>query len=436
MSERARVRGSGPAEATSTPEDLRRQLEGRLELIESMHRRYRWLDDVLKGGGWQRQLRAQSTLVEEVLARDAACVEALERAARRAELEGWPKDSPVVETVRDTRRCREKLAARVRKRLASLTSVSGAASLEEELRRLESLVRNPVSLAREPQESFSHLVGYTGKQAQNLLGIALPLVAGGVPAVLLAALALHFPLHGLGFLLLGGVVLSVALLVALTRLRPGSIWLTPSRLVWVPPEGEPVALRLDSIPDGGVRLDGSGWGLRVEGDRLVHLPRLGRRLAQRLLLWLEMLRHAELRQRAALVDRAVDLVCFPALLRRDGQWSEGKAVLMRRMLFFLPDPDAGAALLRATTGRTLDSRVDLEWVLDMLRWQPESDVDAYLLRAVKASRGAAWPAGMARLSNEVFLAHEVHITYGADVLTGRVGRKDESTAERLLASWS
>lgn len=108
---------------------------------------------------------------------------------------------------------------------------------------------------------------------------------------------------------------------------------------------------------------------------------------------------------------------------------------MQRMLFFLPGPDAGATLLRAATGRVLGSRVELDWVLDMLRWQPRSDVDAYLLRAVKASGGVAWPAGLARFSNEVFLAHEVHVTYGADVLTGRVRRKDESTIARLLASW-
>ncbi|MCP3141698.1 hypothetical protein [Pyxidicoccus xibeiensis] len=437
MSERTRPRGGGPVEGQSTLEDLRRQLEGRLELLEAMLPRYRSLSDALKGRRWQRRLRERASFVEEVLARDAACLEAMERATRRAELESWPKDSPVLKTVQQVRKCREVLEARVHERLASLTVVSGAASLELELRQLEALVRTPVSFALEPGESFSQLVGYSGRTLQTLLGIAVPLVAVGLPiALLVSTLTLGLTLGLAGPLFLGLMLAVVGLVAALVGLRPGALWLTPARLVWLPSSGEPVAVRLDALPEGGVRFVRGRRGLRVEGDRSVHLPWLGWKRAARLRVWLEMLRHPKLRERSALVAEPVEWVCFPALHRReDGTWFEGQAVLSRRMLYFLPGPEAGAALLRSATGKELDSRVSLPWVLDMLRWQPESDVDVYLLRAVKASRGAAWPAGLARLSQETFLAHELHISYGREVLTGRVGWGDVAAAERILASW-
>ena len=74
-------------------------------------------------------------------------------------------------------------------------------------------------------------------------------------------------------------------------------------------------------------------------------------------------------------------------------------------------------------------------MLDGLRWQPESDLDAYLLRAVRASRGAAWPAGFARHSREAPLEVEAHFTYQGEVIAGKLARGDVDTVERILAAW-
>ncbi|WP_164015846.1 hypothetical protein [Pyxidicoccus trucidator] len=432
MSEPARARSSSPPASLLTPEDLRRKLEGRLELLEAMLPRYRWLEEALEDREWQGQLRARPEHVAEVLERDAACVEALERAARRAELEGWPEDSPVLETVHEARVRRERVEARVREALASLAPVSGTSSLEADLRRLAELVRDPVSFVRQPGESFSLLMGQTETLTRYSIGFLYPLGLMALLCVALAALVLEQPLVGLAAVVTGAGLLGMV--GRFSRwMRPGSVWFTPERLVWVPPSGEPVAVSLGSIPEGGIRLEGSG--LRVEGDRLVRLPRLGRKHAKRLRLWLELYRHPDTRARTALVEHATEAVCFPAMLRRDKKWQQGHAVLMRRMLFFLPGTDAGPALLRAATGRVLDSPVELAWVLDALRWQPESDLDAYLLRAVKATRGAAWPADLARRSRDLSTPYDVHITYQDEVVVGRVQGSQLPDTERILATW-
>ncbi|MCY1019943.1 hypothetical protein [Pyxidicoccus sp. MSG2] len=435
MSERARARGMVREELLATDEDTRRKLEGRVELLEAGLQRYRWLDDALKGGDWEDLLRAQPALIQEVLERDAACLEAVERVGKRAEVEGWREDAPVLGLACEVTASRAQLETWVRKRLGSVTTVRGALSLEEALRRLESIVRVPVSLVREPGESFSLPCGTLDAWKQNLTAATYLLSLVGIMGLALFALVRWPSLNDLAwllcpapFLLTGGAIL------AFRRLRPGVLWLTPRRLVWAPSRSEPVELRLDSIPEGGIEMK---WGsLRVEGGRLMHLRGLGEVPAKKLRLWLELLvRQPELRERTALVEQPVDVVCFPALLRRNKMWEPGQAVLLRRMLFFLPGEDAGATLVRAATGRTLDFHAEPSWVLSLLRWQPESDLDAYLLRAVKASRGVAWPSDLARHSRGVPLEQEIHITYGDDVLAGRAPGRDLPPIARILESW-
>ncbi|WP_163999671.1 hypothetical protein [Pyxidicoccus caerfyrddinensis] len=435
MSERARASREVRAELLATDEDTRRKLEGRVELLEAGLQRYRWLDDALNGGDWEDWLRAQPALIQEVLERDAACLEAVERVGKRAEVEGWREDTPVLGLAREVTASRARLETRVRKRLGSVKTVRGPLSLEEALRRLESIVRVPVSLVREPGESFSLACGTLDAWKQNLTAVTYLLSLVGIMGLALLTLVRWSSVNGLAwllcpapFLLTGGAIL------AFRRLRPGVLWLTPRRLVWAPSRSQPVELRLDSIPEGGVELT---WdGLRVEGGRLMHLRGLGEIPTKKLRLWLELLvRRPELRERTALVERPVDVVCFPALLRRNKMWEPGQAVLLRRMLFFLPGEDASTTLVRAATGRTLDFHAEPSWVLELLRWQPESDLDAYLLRAVKASRGVAWPSDLARHSRGVPLEQELHFTYGDEVLAGRAPGRDLAAIERILESW-
>ncbi len=432
MSVSSRVPSASPSASLLTPEDLRRQLEGRLELIEEALERYGWLEDALKDRDWQRLLRSQLALVARAVEGEAACAEALERATRRAEVEGWPKDSPVLALVREARALRTRLEARVRERLASVASVSGAPALEADLRRLAALVKDPVSLELAPGEPFSQRMASTGTVVQYAVGFLYPLGMLALLYLVLAAVLLGHALLGIAAGVL--VLLGLANMGTVSQwMRPGTVWFTPQRLVWVPSLGEPGAVRLDSIADGGIRLEKGT--VTVEGDRRLRISGLPHLLAERLCLWLETYRHPELRTRTTLVAHATEAMCFPAMLRRDKQWEQGHAVLMRRMLFFLPGADAGPALLRAASGRVLATRVELAWVLEALRWQPESDLDAYLLRAAKATRGAAWPADLARHSRDVPLEHQVHITYQDQVVVGQVHGQERDDAARILASW-
>lgn len=432
MSERTRASGEVRAELLATDGDTRRKLEGRVEVLEAALPRYQRLHAALRHGDWEARLREQPSLTEEVREGDAACLEALERVEKRAELEHWGWNTPVLVLVREVKACRERMEACVRKRLRSVAAVRGRPSLEEALRRLEAIVRIPVSLLREPGESFALPCGTLNGWKQNLAAFAYFL--GMVCLLCMALGALLEDANPLAWLLwLAPVLLTGGAILAFRALRPGVLWLTPRRLVWAPSWSEPVALRVDSIPEGGIEL---AWdGLRVEGERLLSLRGLGEQPTQRLRLWLELLRQPELRERTALVERPVDAVCFTALHRCHKVWEEGHAVLTRRMLFFLPGDGGGAALVRAATGRTLDVRANPSWVLELLRWQPESDFDAYLLRAVKESRGEAWPSDRASHSTDVPLAQGFYFTHGNEVLVSRAPPEDLPDVGRILASW-
>jgi hypothetical protein len=99
MSERPRAsRSSSERELSS--EDLRRQLEGRLEIIEAARKRYATLEKQLKGITWKRRLRAQTAFLQEVIDQEAPLDETLIRARRRGEVEGWPESLPALEPLR------------------------------------------------------------------------------------------------------------------------------------------------------------------------------------------------------------------------------------------------------------------------------------------------------------------------------------------------
>lgn len=435
MSGHARARGDDvQAQSRPTDEALRRMLEGRVERLEAGLRRYRELDDVLMERDWESALRERLELLREVLDGDAACLEAVERVRKRAEVEHWPGDIWVLELAREVTARRLRLEARARERLRSVSRVRRAPALEESLRRLEALVRVRVSLVREPGESFTLQVGSLGGWKQGLVGAGYFMAMFALQPVVLSVLAAGPPTPLVWAVGATPVLLTAGAFWLFKRLRPGVLWLTPRRLVWAPSRGEPVELRLDSIAEEGIHPELDGRGLRVEGGRLMDLRGLHAQATLQLRLWLELLRQPELRERTALMERPLEVACFPARLRRDKQWESGQAVLTRRMLYFLPG-DSGAALARAATGRTPDFPIEPGWVLEVLRWQPESDVDGYLLRAVKASRGVAWPSDLARLAPDVPLEQEIHITYGAEVLVGRAHPSLLPDVERILAAW-
>ncbi|AKF86324.1 hypothetical protein MFUL124B02_24700 [Myxococcus fulvus 124B02] len=151
MSERAQETRS-PA---SNVDELRHQLEGGLESIESASSSYARLVSALRRSKWRALLWAQPALVAEVLAQDAGCLEALARGLRRAEQEAWPHDAPSVRTLREAKARREELMDRVRKRAEQLTPGFGPPSLEAGLRQLASHARELPTPKKRLDEAFS-----------------------------------------------------------------------------------------------------------------------------------------------------------------------------------------------------------------------------------------------------------------------------------------
>ncbi|MFP2904219.1 hypothetical protein ACLESD_03910 [Pyxidicoccus sp. 3LFB2] len=458
----------------SNLDELRRQLEGGLESIESASPCYERLRDALRGSKWREQLWERPGLVAEVLARDASCAEALERGLRRAAQEGWHEDAPAVRTLREARARREQLVDRVRQLAQQLMPGIGAPTLEAGLRRLDAHAREFPTWKKRPEEAFVTLGGQVhwlglpsaAEPYARLLLIVLLLGSlfilgvtafflflitvseGGIPALedslLVDVLSLPVMLLGGEALLEDGAMwwgsFGVALVltglssVGLRRLRRGAVWLTPERLVWLPRSGEGATVRMDSIAEGGIRLHGGKGPLVVVGNRRVELP-LGRWEAERLRLWLELFRHAELRARTARVQLPVEVVSFPAVLQKGMLERKGHAVLTGRNVYFLPEARAGHALLKAATGRTLDSRVELSWLLDMLRWQPEADFEALLGRAVEATQGVTWPASVGGAVANISWSQQVQLRRDNEVITGQLKGPQGPEAARIVTAW-
>jgi hypothetical protein len=179
-------------------QDVRRQLEGRLEVLETAHAHHVRLRRALVWWGWERRLRREPALVRSVLGSEATYNDALERVLRRA---------PDLAFIQDIQRCRAELEVLVHERLASQVWTPGPPCLVEDLERLELLTLGLVSLAPRPDPESG--VGGAVGQALLVLGDAAGAVAGlvtllvtvgaGLALMLASGLGLERRLrHGLG----------------------------------------------------------------------------------------------------------------------------------------------------------------------------------------------------------------------------------------------
>ncbi len=239
------------------------QLEGALELIGRARKRYDVLLWWLALPGWRRRLRLKVGLLRATRGHEAGLLRALDRVERRAVQEQWPEHHPSREAVRALRARRNQLERLVRGRLAQAGSRS-AVSLLEGLEQLETLVLTPVPRVSSDDE----LVLLQGRQGYYQRSSRV-YAWGAVLAI--ALFALSFPLGFLvtedAFLVCMMASLAVPLLATLVvHLLPrGRYWLTAERLVWKPPLGERVQVRLASIPPDGIHLLPAHNGVRVVG---------------------------------------------------------------------------------------------------------------------------------------------------------------------------
>lgn len=97
-------------------EEQRRTLEAAAPLLEATRARYRALLPALTAWGWRQRLRAVAELAREVARTDDEVEQALARARRRAEVEGWPGGA-VRTLLEEVARLRTELGVAVERRL-------------------------------------------------------------------------------------------------------------------------------------------------------------------------------------------------------------------------------------------------------------------------------------------------------------------------------
>lgn len=425
MSERVRTDfAQGSRESGPSAEDVRRQLEGRVEVVEAARERYSRLESLLSERRWKRRLREQPGAIQEVLRHESALDEALSRIQRRAEVDGWPEELPVLAAVREVRSRRVRLEALVLKRLGSLTRLSEAPALLESLARLEGLVLQPLPV--EPAEGEVRLLeGKPGVEFLVAVGY-LVFVLGQVAADIL----------GLnGALVVLASILVVLVLALSSQLKTGRYWLTSERLVWKPFRGELVQVPLRSIREGGVRLDAIGLGVHVEGERSLYIR--DEQHARRLAALLEMRRQPPFLGLSA-SGRQVDAACYEATLREGRSVVKGHAVLGRDFVAFFPEGQGRQALCAITGASSPPQRVPLEvpWLIEQLRFLPsEAAFDECVTRAAAAVGGVRWSLSEARYRTGLPVWKEIRFTAGPRVLSGKVDWSQQSMAEWLVSGW-
>jgi len=427
MSERLRAPPAHPSapEWELSSEVLRRQLEGRWEVIEAARKRYATLEKHLSKRAWKRRLRAQDRLFQEVLDKEGPLEEALARARRRMELEGWPETLPVFEPLRDVLRRRARIGELVRKRLSELSVPLGAAALTQELASLRSVLQESPSLSPPPEEP-------------RLLEMKRNT---SIPPPIALLLLLFVPALGIASGAAGplALLLVVALFITLIGLyvaRAGEFWLTGERLTWKPVVGEPVSVSLRSILPGSIRVDRIARTVHVEGDRILDV-RYAEPLEQ-LAALLELHRQPPLLGSSRGGQKLSQASLYEATLKGGPgtQPRQGLAVLRPRGVSFVP-LGTGAQAMEALTGEPPAQALkhEVSWILEELRWLSEDEFDAHLARIVEATGGVHWSAWETRRAGGVPVWKEVRISRGPQTLTGKVGWSHQAAAERVFESW-
>ncbi|WP_338863683.1 hypothetical protein [Myxococcus stipitatus] len=426
MSQSTRPRAESRSERISN-EDVRVQLEGRAEVLESARARVAALESALRGRSWKRKLCARSSLVAEWLQHAEAVAEAQERTARRAEVEGWPDDLPLLKTARELEIRKRKLTTLVRERLAPMVSVSGPAVLNEELRRLEELVRRPAPRSPEPGEVLLYQTEKMLKATPRQLAawvVSLLGAFGGMVALLFALLG-----HGPWTTGVPTTLLVMSLLVLL--FRSGRVWLTSERLLWAPTFGEALSVPLESVPFGGVWLE-SALTLRVEGTPRVKVPFLSDSRYVATLVALHS--QPPLRGLARSGVKLADAVVYPAELQEGVERRPGWAVLRPGGVSFVPE-GTGRQVLSTVLGRETSLPAEPGWVLDQLRWMSATEFDAWVARLVSVSGGTSWSAWDGVRRGEEPLWKQLRLMKGNQVLVGQVEWSAQAASERVFSFW-
>jgi hypothetical protein len=366
--------------------DLRRQLEGGLEVLEASSARYRELSAALQRRGWKEQLRQAPGLLSDALRAESSLPEVLTRLQRRAEREP-DRQGPASQWLRSLEEERTALSRHIARRL----SRHAEGSLAEQLGRLGAVALKPLPLPPGEGETVLLEGGARWPPFRHFLfffvlwTVATPLVrvwvgARAGPAAGEAAAALvPVPL--------------LLLFYAWFSLRSGHYWLTTERLLWKPRLGEPVQVLLSSLGEGQVTL-GSSSTVKVGGRvkmTLRYVPR-----AWKLAALLSIYRRPEFRG-GARRDPPPPMVILTMYRLPRGETPanmegvmEGLGVLRPGfVVYFPPLRNLGPTLLDALSGPTGASRDRVEVPTSLLLAQlpllPEERIDALLRKAAQSN---------------------------------------------------
>jgi hypothetical protein len=266
-------------------EDVRRQLEGRLEVLEAAHAHYTALEEALRGPKWKLHLRPRLDTLRETIRQEPALVEALERLHHRARSEGWAGTEPALVLAHEVEELRARVGAFASRHPGSPDDQE--TPLARRLERLEQSVTQslPAPLAR----GEKLLCAGRFSPSLSLPGLLL------LPGLFFIHCGTAVGTRGEGWLLdpvfWGAWLVLTALCLWSQYRRSGRFWLTENRLIWLPTRGDPL-----EISPRDIRLGGSGYrypkSVKVDlaDGRTLHLAFISRA---------RLLNHQLLRQRRA-----------------------------------------------------------------------------------------------------------------------------------------
>ncbi|WP_217440324.1 hypothetical protein [Myxococcus sp. CA056] len=406
MSEPARTHVTANALQAS---DAERQLEGRAEVLAAARRSHAALEKLLSGWGWRRALTRSPESVPALVEGAAALTEALERVHRRAELDAWPATIPALRMARELSARRERLLALARRRLEALGVSPGDGSLEATLTRLEMLARQSASweldsrevLVFETDARWSRDLGVTRKDSGRMATLFGPHASwrGWVPG-------------------------------------SGQLRLSNERLIWRSAFDEPRSVRLDALPEEGLRLDANTREARAGGDWGV----IARRSVDSVSLaaLVELVRWPRLRDALRSGRRLEARALFPARL----EGVPGHCVLGFEQLSFISAGQGPQALGAITGGAVSLPAFDVDRLMDLLRWLPEVEFDSALARVLAATASRHWGrAEVVRLEQEYVggrpmpLIDSLRLECGGERLLGFPKDSQEVVASGLLRNY-
>ncbi|RKH26006.1 hypothetical protein D7Y13_22330 [Corallococcus praedator] len=442
-----------------TASDAERQLEGRARLITAAVRPHAELEELLSGRRWRRALLKQPERVPALVAQAEALKEALERVHRRAASEAWEESTPVWREARELSQRRERLTALARRRLEALAEAPPNLPLEEVLTRLDARVRQSANWELTPGEVLAFETDARWHPGRRLVRGLIPhptrrhsvvpyfvLVGVGVLGALLmgahplsledVAPALFMSVtFGLMAAILGSVLWPLLRSLVWPLLGSGQVRITSERLLWKPAFGAPQAVRLGTIPDGGITVDDFSLDLRVKGDRQMHARAVLD--AMEVAALLELHRQPPLRGAARRGVRLERVAILSATLEERGQEArQGHCVLHPGGVSFIPEQQ-GPKALQAITGKSTSLEAfHADGVLEALRWLPRAEFDACVASVVKATGGTFWDARSARHVPGTSASKEVRIESGGSVLKGQWAWAQAAAVEAVLRDWS